>query len=116
MANQLHIFVFALSAFQVSLISAQMTVSPTMIVKNFDPYFNSKLDMATVGMTVSVSNEIECCFSCTTEPSCLSYNFKLRRDSVGKHTCELLPADKYNNSQYFTKNSEFHHFAIKVLT
>ncbi|XP_068679247.1 epidermal growth factor-like protein 6 [Montipora foliosa] len=41
-----------------------------------------------------------------------SYNLAAKPDINGKLLCELLPSDKYNNSDKFVSNEFFHHFSI----
>ena len=107
--------VYLFTTFKRNSISAQMRVSSTVKMKGFFPYFNSKLNIINGAKSALVSKEVECCFQCTTEPTCLSYNFGLRQDSNGKHVCELLSADKHNSSQNFSGDEEFHHFTVKVI-
>ena len=56
----------------------------------------------------------ECGFACLEIPSCLSYNLAAFPDINGQSLCELLPSDKYNNSDKFAPNKFFHHFSIPV--
>ena len=51
---------------------------------------------------------------CVDHSSCFSTNLAAFRDQDGKMICELLPSDKYNNSNKFIENATFHHFSIKV--
>ncbi|XP_068705770.1 uncharacterized protein [Montipora foliosa] len=54
----------------------------------------------------------QCSFACLETPTCLSYNLAAYPDINGKLLCELLPSDKYNNSDKFMFNESFHHFSI----
>ena len=56
----------------------------------------------------------ECGFACLEIPSCISYNLAAFPDINGQSLCELLPSDKYNNSDKFASNKSFHHFSIPV--
>ena len=57
----------------------------------------------------------ECGFACLEIPSCISYNLAAIPDINGHLSlCELLPSDKYNNSNKFAPNKVFHHFSIPV--
>ena len=56
----------------------------------------------------------ECGFACLEIPSCFSYNLATFPDINGQSLCELLPSDKYNNSDKFAPNKFFHHFSIPV--
>ena len=64
--------------------------------------------------TVPTQDECECSFSCLETPSCFSYNLAVFPDDQRKLFCELLPSDKYNNSEKFGPNQFFHHFSITV--
>ena len=68
------------------------------------------------GQTVKVGESLDCGFACTRLKTCFSYNFGLTPDGDGKHVCELLSTDKYNNSGNFQGDANFHHFAIRVRT
>jgi len=46
--------------------------------------------------------------------SCFSYNPAAFADANGKLACELLPSDKYNNSDKFIYSLTFNHFSIPV--
>jgi len=56
----------------------------------------------------------ECGKLCVDHTSCFSTNLAAFRDQEGKMMCELLPSDKYNNSNKFIDNATFHHLSIKV--
>ena len=56
----------------------------------------------------------QCSFACLETPTCFSYNLDAYPDINGKLLCELLPSDKYNNSDKFISNEAFHHFSIAV--
>lgn len=56
----------------------------------------------------------ECGKLCVDHSSCFSTNLATLRDQDGRIVCELLPSDKYNNSNKFVDNSTFHHLSIKV--
>ena len=56
----------------------------------------------------------ECGKLCVDHSSCFSTNLAAFRDQDGRIVCELLPSDKYNNSNKFVDNSTFHHLSIKV--
>ena len=58
-----------------------------------------------------VEDQNDCGFACLEIPSCISYNVA---DINGKLLCELLPSDKYNNSDKFIRSQYFHHFSIPV--
>ena len=64
--------------------------------------------------TALIEDESECGFACLEIPSCLSYNVAAFPDINGKLLCELLPSDKYNNSDKFVPSKVFHHLSIPV--
>ncbi|XP_074606297.1 uncharacterized protein LOC141859337 isoform X2 [Acropora palmata] len=58
----------------------------------------------------------ECSFACLDTPSCFSFNLGATPDINDRFPCELLPSDKYNNSNQFVHSNIFHHFSIATLT
>ena len=61
-----------------------------------------------------VDNTPECSLACLDTPSCFSFNVGATRDVNNRFPCELLPSDKYNNSDKFILSYTFHHFSIAV--
>ncbi len=61
-----------------------------------------------------VLNGKECGLACVNIPSCFSFNLAAFFDINGRISCELLPSDKYNNSDKFVPSQYFHHFSIRV--
>ena len=61
-----------------------------------------------------VDNIPECSLACLDTPSCFSFNVGATRDVNNRFPCELLPSDKYNNSDKFVHSRIFHHFSIAV--
>ena len=56
-----------------------------------------------------------CALACLETAPCLSFNLAAFPDiNTGKLWCELLPSDKYNNSDKFVHSNYFHHFSIAV--
>ena len=82
---------------------------------NFKTHKFSYLNITSLG-TDYVLNEEECGFACSDTPSCFSYNLAASYDNIGRILCELLPSDKYNNSDKFISSPLFHHFSIGVST
>ena len=81
---------------------------------NFQAHEFSYLNITSIGTYYVVDGE-ECGFACAEKPSCFSYNLAASNDSNGRILCELLPSDKYNNSEKFVSNRQsFHHFSIVV--
>ena len=64
--------------------------------------------------SASVKELRECGKLCVDHSSCFSTNLAAFRDQNGKMICELLPSDKFNNSNEYIENATFHHFSIKV--
>ena len=75
----------------------------------------SHLNITSLG-TDYVLNGEECGFACANIPSCFSYNLVAFHDNIGRILCELLPSEKYNNSNKFMRSKLFHHFSIAVST
>ena len=65
-------------------------------------------------VSTSVKEPRDCGKLCVDHSSCFSTNLAAFGDQGGKIICELLPSDKYNNSNKFIGNLTFHHFSIKV--
>ena len=80
---------------------------------NFKSYMFSFLNITSLSSDL-VDDNIECGFSCLEIPSCFSYNVAAFPYINGKFLCELLPSDKFNNSDNFTGSPIFHHFSIAV--
>ena len=75
----------------------------------------SYLNITSLGLE-HVQNDTECGFACLGTTSCFSYNLAAFPDINGKLLCELLPSDKFNNSDKFTSSPLYHHFSIPVST
>lgn len=82
---------------------------------NFKAHKFSYLNITSLN-TDYVVNEDECSFACVDIPSCFSYNLATFSDISGRILCELLPSDKYNNSDKFIGSQIFTHFSIWVST
>ena len=82
---------------------------------NFKPEEFSYLNITSLGLE-HVQNGTECGFACLKITSCFSYNLATFSDLSGKLLCELLPSDKFNNSDKFTFSPLYHHFSIPVST
>ena len=80
---------------------------------NFKAHKMSYLNITSIGADYVVDGE-ECGFACVDISSCFSYNLAASYDINGRKLCELLPSDKYNNSDKFVSNQSFHHFSIVV--
>ena len=82
---------------------------------NFKAHKFSYLNIPALG-TDYVINGKECGLACAVIPSCFSFNLAAVYDINGRVLCELLPSDKYNNSDKFISSQLFHHFSIGVST
>ena len=80
---------------------------------NFKAHKFSYLNITSLG-TDYVLNGKECGFACVNIPLCFSFNLAAFYDINGRMLCELLPSDKYNNSDKFISSQRFHHFIIVV--
>ena len=108
--------------FRVSL-SSDLQVTKTLIrdqhlgvsIGNFEIHKSHRLFNASVmGVTSKEDQPTDCAFTCIGLPWCLSYNFQKTADKHGKHLCEALSIDKYNNSKDFQPDEDFDHFSILV--
>ena len=82
---------------------------------SFKAHKFSYLNITSLG-TDNVFNGEQCGFACVDTPSCFSFNLAAFYDINGRILCELLPSDKYNNSDKFITSQLFHHFSIGVNT
>ena len=80
---------------------------------NFKEDKFSYLNITILGYS-HVDRTPQCSLACLETPTCFSYNLAAKPDINGKLLCELLPSDKYNNSDKFVSNEFFHHFSIAV--
>ena len=62
--------------------------------------------------SLQVSSLGECTFECINHHNCFSVNFG--NQAHGKHTCELINTDKFNQPGNFVISQEFYHYNIKV--
>ena len=86
---------------------------PSFINFKSDEFFY--LNITSLGSDL-VQDSSECGFSCLGITSCFSYNVATLPDINGKLLCELLPSDKYSNSDKFNASPFHHHFSIPVST
>ena len=80
---------------------------------NFKAHKFSYLNITSL-TTGYVLNGRECGLACVNISSCFSFNLAAFYDITEKILCELLPSDKYNNSDTFVTSELFHHFSIRV--
>ncbi|KAL9972054.1 hypothetical protein ACROYT_G018293 [Oculina patagonica] len=81
---------------------------------NFKSDEFSYLNITSLGSDL-VQDGSECGFACLGITSCFSYNMAAFSDINGKLLCELLPSDKYNNSDKFAASPFYHHFSSPSL-
>ncbi|XP_078368265.1 uncharacterized protein LOC144652108 [Oculina patagonica] len=79
---------------------------------NFKGHKFSYLNITPLG-TDLVPQSSQCGTACVNIPSCFSFNLAAFSDINGKLSCELLPSDKYNNSDKFVASQFYHHFSIR---
>ncbi|XP_068737137.1 uncharacterized protein [Montipora capricornis] len=78
---------------------------------NFKEDKFSYLNITILGYS-HVDRTPQCSLACLETVTCFSYNLAAYPNINGKLLCELLPSDKYNNSDKFMSNESFHHFSI----
>ena len=72
------------------------------------------LNATKVGSSL-VSEVSGCGLSCVDERTCVSFNVGAKpADIIGHLLCELLATDKYNASDQFHENPDFHYYSIYV--
>ncbi|XP_066023558.1 uncharacterized protein [Pocillopora verrucosa] len=79
-----------------------------MVEETFSYLNISKINSA------EVQNDGECAFACLNEPMCFSYNLEASASKTGTRVCEMLPSDKYNNSDEVIISQKFHHYSIQT--
>ncbi|XP_044181237.1 uncharacterized protein LOC114975424 [Acropora millepora] len=119
---QLLKIILLLSVFVLSSVLATDPKEPEKVVSRDGPnrgvsYVNfveekfSYLNITALGGDF-VDNMPECSFACLDIPSCFSFNLGTTPEANDRFRCELLPSDKYNNSDKFVHSLIFHHFSI----
>ncbi|XP_015751582.1 PREDICTED: protein crumbs-like [Acropora digitifera] len=119
---QLLKIILLLSVFVLSSVLATERQEPDKVVSRDGPnrgvsYVNfveerfSYLNITALGGDF-VDNMPECSFACLDIPSCFSFNLGTTPEANDRFRCELLPSDKYNNSDKFEQSLIFHHFSI----
>ena len=83
---------------------------PGLKFVNFKLDMFSFLNITSLGSDL-VDDQMDCGFTCLEIPLCFSYNVAAFSDINGKLLCELLPSDKFNNSDNFTSSPFYHHFS-----
>ena len=82
---------------------------------NFAHFANSPLHRLNGAVLISckVLSPSECAFECIESQDCYSFNFAAT-SLDGRHSCELLNADKFSNSDNLVFHADFNHYNIKV--
>ena len=81
---------------------------------NFKEHKFSYLNITILGESL-VEGDSVCALACLETAPCFSFNLAAFPDiNTGKLWCELLPSDKYNNSDKFVHSNYSHHFSIAV--
>ena len=89
-----------------------------LVYANFQKHNSKRLvpPSGTTNLSTKKRSPTDCSFECLKHTWCRSYNFQKAADKEGRHICEVLSADKYNNSEDFRSSEEFDHFSIVVST
>ena len=87
--------------------------SAGIVSANFMVHDFHRLDIAPL-QQIMVNGFEECGMRCVAVPSCFSVNVAAFADIKENTLCELLAADKYNESSKFLSSEEFHHLSILV--
>ena len=81
---------------------------------NFKAHKFSYLNITILGESLVERGSV-CALACLETVPCFSFNLAAFPDiNAGNLWCELLPSDKYNNSEKFVHSNYFHHFSISV--
>ena len=87
--------------------------SDSLSYANFKEDKFSYLDITALGEDL-VDHMPECSLACLQTPSCFSFNIEATPNINNKLLCQLLPSDKFNNTEKFNHSDMFHHFSITV--
>ncbi|XP_067039821.1 uncharacterized protein [Acropora muricata] len=85
--------------------------SAGIVSANFMVHDFHRLDIAPL-QQIMVNGFEECGMRCVAVPSCFSVNVAAFVDIKENTLCELLAADKYNESSKFLSSEKFHHLSI----
>ena len=115
--SQVHLEHFSSSFFKLTSLCPRFSFSQGSIGGLFYVNFMidqfSYLNVTSIGRNL-IQVENDCGYACLKIPSCFSYNVATFPDVNGKLLCELLPSDKFNNSDKFNASREFHHIYVAV--
>ena len=109
--------VFAIHFFSVHIVSGaekyKKNTGQGLSYANFVPDLFHYLNATKVGSSLVVDVAL-CNIACLSNPSCVSFNVAAEPDIYGHLLCELLATDKYNSSDQFKENPDFHYYSIYV--
>lgn len=87
--------------------------SAGVVSANFMVHEFHRLDIVPL-QQIMVNGFEECGMRCVAVPSCFSVNVAAFAEIKVNTLCELLAADKYNESTKFLSSEKFHHLSILV--
>ena len=103
-----------LSEHEVSGAKNKRTTGQGLSYANFVRDAFHHLNATIVGSSL-VADVAFCNIACLSNPSCVSFNVAAKPvDNFGHLLCELLATDKYNASDQFHENPDFHYYSIYV--
>ena len=79
----------------------------------FIDHVNHVLDVPKI-QSKQVTSMIHCLHECVQNRRCFSTNVMVGRDENAGLTCQLLPTDKFNDSDSFRPRQYCHHFSLVV--
>jgi len=77
-------------------------------IENRNRYLNIQLIL----QSLLVYDSMQCALNCLATLGCRSFNFGVQTVFDGKHSCELLPSDKFNYYNLFAPTAKYHHYSI----
>ena len=80
---------------------------------NFEIHKSHKLNITPL-VSFAAKNLWQCGKSCVDRPQCFSINFVELSQTEESSLCQLLPSDKYLNSNKFVSTRFSHHLSIQV--
>ena len=80
---------------------------------NFEIHKSHRLNITPL-VSFAAKDLWQCGKSCVDRPQCFSINFVELSQTEGSSLCELLPSDKYLNSNKFVSTKFSHHLSIQV--
>ena len=117
---QLFVSLFVIHVFSLNEVSGAKNMKKTtgqgISYANFvrDPFHYLNATKICSSLVHVDACNVDCGAACLSDPSCVSFNVAARPDIHGHLPCEILATDKYNSSDQFQQNQEFHHYSIYV--